>query len=179
MTNRFETLKQELINKGIIYDCVGEYEESQSLYSVYSWGYIIAYDCIVLPTRHDLYDNTHTLICSLDTDDDEYIINNGILNCKRKLFSEPQEFSYNLNEGAPIHYEDVAAILLKTEGIIDTRVIILKDNMAFIKEDGEPLLITDTTFYNTDYLIRQGYKVLSEDCYKNNIEIFNDLLVTK
>ena len=174
MTNRFETLKQELINKGIIYDCVGEYEESQSLHSVYDWGYIIAFDCIVLPTRHDLYDNTHTLICSLDTDDDEYIINNGILNCKRSLFSKPYEFSYNLNEGAPIHYEDVAALLLSE----DTRIIILKDGMVFVKEDGEPLLITDTTFYNVDYLTGHGYKVLSEDYYTNNINLFNDLLVT-
>ena len=170
MTNRFETLKQELINKGIIND-------NQTLHSVHDWGYIIEYSSFDL----DLYDNTHQFICSINTIDDRYTIDNNILRCTRTEYCGSfREFVYDLSEGAPIHEEDVAAIFMKiNRDVFTDRVIILKDGMVFIKIDGKSLEITDTTFYNNVYLTRHGYTMLSEDCYKSNINIFNDLLVTR
>lgn len=186
MTNKtFEQLNQELINKGLIFEDAGQYEESQQLESIYSWGYILIYSCAVLPSMYRLYDNEHQLICTLDSDDDNWSIHNGYLKCTRAGFGPDKKFAYNLNNGAPIHVKDVKALLLKytdLTSIDEDRIIIFEQYgrlKAFRKKDCHLLEdITDSALGVADY-INQGFKLLSEDVYSSNVDIFNDMIVTK
>lgn len=186
MTNKtFEQLNQELINKGLIFEDAGQYEESQQLESIYPWGYILVYSCAVLPSVYRLYDNEHQLICTLDSDDDNWSILNGYLKCTRSGFGPDKKFTYSLNNGAPIHVKDVKALLLKCPDVFSTdedRIIIYDDNgkpRALRKRDCKSLEdITDSVLELTEY-INQGYKLLSEDVYAPNVDIFNDMIVTK
>ena len=180
MTNKtFEQFNQELINKGLVFDCIGEYDESQSLEAIYSWGYIVKFDCMVLPDIYKLYDNQDQLICSFSSDDVDFKIINNILIYKRTGFNGVEEFSYNLKQGAPIHTGDVKDILLYSnpDNIDDDdRIIILKDGRAFRKKDGYPLQTLDNTAVAECYL-DDNYELLDEQYYASNIDLFNDLIV--
>lgn len=174
MANR---LTKELIIKGMIYQNDDRYEEGQCIHSIHEWGYIMAYYCNVLPTRLDLYDKHHQLICSLDTDDDTWTIDNGILKCSRENFFMNKEYSYDLRKGAPVHVSDVKDILFwsNPDSVFDTdRVIVLKDGRAFRNKDGEPLEIVDDA---SKYYLDPSFEVLGEDTYKSNIDVLNDTIV--
>jgi hypothetical protein len=183
-SKKFEKLNKELINRNMIYDNCGvsDYEEVQSLHSVYDWGYILTFDCLVMPTRYDLYDNRHQFICSLDKDDDKFeFIGGSLLVCEREGFNDSYIFTYGLTAGAPIHVEDVHAILIFSEegSIYPNETIIFTKTKDYCKKDGEPIKdITDRDLDVIDYM-DQGYELIPEDCYQNHVNAFNDMLVTK
>lgn len=192
MTNKtFEKLNQELIKKGLVYDyepCDGcGISEYQHLDAIYPWGYILTFDCDVLPTMFKLYDNEHQFICTLDRDDDNWSIANGYLKCERKngFSNTVKRFSYNLNAGAPIHVGDVKALLLmiKEGRPFPEESIIIVDvdgkPAAYHKKDGEEIKnITKDALEICEY-IKQGYTLIEEKYYKNHVDSFNDMLVTR
>ena len=177
MFKSFELLNQELINKGLVYsNDDSQYEESQHLVSIHSWGYILAFNCIVLDTSYELYDSEHQLICVLD-DECTWTTHNGILKCTRKpcFGGKEHSFTYNLNAGAPIHKSDVETILYKPGATFpDIRVIFLKSGKIYYKEDGK--VICESNRSIREYLA-DGLAIIPEESWPNNIDIFNDLLV--
>lgn len=184
MTNKtFEQLNMELINRGLVYksDDMATYDESQWLEGIYPWGFIIGYACNVLPTQYKLYDNEYQLMCTLDSDDDNWNICDGHLNCTRTYgFEYTHKFSYILNNGAPVHVGDVAAIgyVCDSHTFTDRRFYALNNGTIYYKEDGQPLRILDSKVTITD-LINLGYTLLGDDAIQPNIDILNDMIIVK
>ncbi len=181
MTNKsFNQFNQELINKNLVFshENYNGNSESQHLEAIYSWGYILVYSGNVLPDIYKLCDYQDQLICTLDYDDDWSIVS-GYLKCKSTLFNDTYKFSYNLNQGAPIHTEDVKDILLYSnpeDKYDNDRIIILKDGRIFRRKDGESLQELDDA---SEFYLDPTYKILTRDCYITYINIFNELIIRK
>lgn len=182
MTNKsFEQLNQKLINKGIVFEPhpTDEYETSCHLDSIYSWGFIVISNCAVLDPLYLLYDNEYQKICVLDYVDDDFKITDGYLSCIRTLFDTKTRFTYNLNQGAPVHIRDIAAIgyVPNDNPYPDKRFYALNDGRIYYKEDGEVLKqLSDVTI---DELIRRGFTLIEPEHYENNVSILNDMIVTR
>lgn len=180
-TLTFKQLEEELIKKELVFeaDDLDQYEQHQWLESVYSWGFILGYSCNVLPISYKLYDDKYQLICSLDSDDDNWRINNGYLKCERSLFRNSHKFYYNLNQGAPIHVCDIRDILISynTEGFLDTdTIIVLKNKKAYRQKDCYPLQMIDDV---SEFYLDSNYKLLDKDCYQAHVDTLNNAIVTK
>jgi hypothetical protein len=176
-------MKKVLAAKGLIYDETdfSQYNSVQALHSIHSWGFIIAFDCDVLPTMYNFYDKTCTLIYTIDSDDIAYTIDDGFLNCEEKyLFKKTNySFSYDLNQGAPIHKEDVVALLKRYDDrILYFDAVLFTKNNIYCFEEGKGFKdLSDTDVDVIDFL-NEGYEMIPEEGYPNNIEMFNNLIVT-
>lgn len=175
-------LTRVLKQRGMIYSLDDQYESTQRVEAIYSWGYILVFTCNVLPATHIFFDNNHQYICELSTDDTKYCINNGILSgvIDYSFDGGSMAFTYNLNEGAYVKHEDVAHVLIKDaeDVLCDTFVIILKDNKTFVKEDCRPFEIIPASDINMyEKYISEGYIEISPDNRKNFVNTLNNTLV--
>lgn len=171
----FEQLNMELINRGIVYDSPDipdEYEQCASLEGIYPWGFTVITYCNVLDPIIAFYDWECQAILSLNHDSDtKYHLNNGRLFVEEyKCFSnETHKYGVNLNNGAPVHVKDIAAIgYMPSKNYHDKRFYALNDGRIYVKEDGKALeLLPKESNANIASLINEGYVLVGKDAYDN------------
>lgn len=176
--NRQE-LEKELINRGIVYQSEDEFEVRACLENIYDWGFttITYYDEVLDPVM-TFYDWECQAICNIDLDRyTEYTLEDGHLHVKeRKMFTanEHFEFNYDLNNGAPIHIQDMLAVWYD-DGVDfpDSRFYELKDGRIFCLENGKGIRLSSLEDFDEDIV----YVAVPQDAVQSNVDVLNNSLV--
>ena len=175
----FEQLNKEL-NNGTISGINDIPVDKVELEGIYNWGFTtISYcDGIGLDPIITFYDWKRQIILSLSTCH-RYSLVNGQLHVQIMFVDEvASEYSVDLNNGAPIHVEDIIA-LLSYKNTIAMFVNINGNVCIYRRTEGLPLeIFSDTEIDVNDYL-DSGYRLLSKDYYQDNVDLFNHLIVAK
>lgn len=176
-----QELNKELSNRGIVYDAdfEDEFEVCCYLEAIYDWGFTtITYYSEALDPVMTFYDWEYQAICNIDLDNyTEYTLDAGALHVKeRKMFRENDyfEFNYDLNDGAPVHMQDMLAVWYD-DGVDfpDSRFYELKDGRIFCLESGKGIRLSSLEDFDEDIT----YVSVPQDAIQDNINILNNALV--
>lgn len=177
-----EELNENLTKREIIFTD-GAYGSHTVLDGIYEWGFTIIHYTDVTDPQISFYDTEYRFITSIVLDEH---VNYKVINGKLDVNIEwiPGEgvhhYTYDLYKGAPIHKEHVTALLYKVENHISSRVLFAnirnEKKVYYIKDEVSLADITDTAKTVEEYLA-DGYTLILEDFYEDNINYFNDCLV--
>lgn len=179
-TNYYETLNQELINRGIVYDSepLDEHEQFAELEGIYNWGFTVITHCNVVSPVITFYDWTYQSILSLDVDEHlNYSLMDGVLKVEQSyLFcNDIDKYTVRLKDGAPVHVDDIACIGYEPadDYFSDKRFYALNNGKIYYKENGKKLRITELDVLD---FLNAGFKLVDAENYGSNIDILNDMI---
>jgi len=155
---------------------------------IYDWGFTVIHYNDVMDPEIFFYDTEYRFITSILVDEHvNYRVLNGQLDVKVEWIpgNGVHHYTYDLYKGAPIHKEHVTALLYKVDKDSDEsacsrilfanvsnkkKVYYMKDDECYVQD------ITDTTKTVEEYLA-DGYALILEDFYEDNINHFNNSIV--
>lgn len=177
-------LNENIVRKGIIF-VDGAHGSHAVLDGIYGWGFTVIHYSDVMDPSIYFYDTNYQFITSIYLDENvSYRVVNGKLDVKIQWLPGQKEhhYIYDLYKGAPIHRENVTALLYKDDLDLGSSMRVLfadvnnKQKVYYII-DGDGVQDITNTAKTVEWYLADGYNLITEEHYEDNINHFNDCLV--
>lgn len=177
-------LNANLVRRGIIF-VDGAHGSHTVLDGIYGWGFTVIHYSDVMDPSIYFYDSNYQFITSIYLDENvSYRVVNGKLDAKIQWLPGQKEhhYVYDLYKGAPIHNENVTALLYKDDLDLGSSMRVLFANVnnkqkVYYIIDGDGVQDITNIAKTVEWYLTNGYALITEEHYEDNINHFNDCLV--